>query len=297
MLWLIAQGELATAASFGRDLWLFLWLRGHFREGLRWAAAILARLPATPSPARAAALLTTSILAYGQADYEQAMPFAEQALATFDALDDTWGRVESISMVGLIAAGLKQDERAEQVMEQAVAESLVVGNRWSAAMTLTYWAPIPLNKGQYRRAAELAEQARSLARELGDRIAEYSANYNLALVAQAEGDPSSAQGLFVDALKLALEIGDMGNSVACLKGLGGVAVAQQDFERAARLWGAAAALDANSEVAQYAYTLDKSLYEQMLARARAGLDPARWAQAWEAGRAMNLQQAVNFALG
>lgn len=298
MAWLLAEGDAATAAGLGRALWLFLWLRGHFREGLRWMDAALARLSdTTPSKGRADALVTICVLAYGQADYDRAAPLAEQALAAYEAVGDEWGIAESLAMVGLIAAALQQHERAALFLEAAVPRSLAVGNRWSAAMILTYWAPILLNQGAYRRAAELAEQALGLARELGDRIAEYSARYNLALVAQAEGDVGAARQLFGEALALAVELGDAGNVVSCLKGLGGVAVAQRQPERAARLWGAAEALRSSGEPAQYAYTLDRALYEQMLTRAQAGLDAARWAAAWAAGQAMTQPQAVAYALG
>jgi tetratricopeptide (TPR) repeat protein len=297
MAWLLAQGEAVTAAAFGRALWLFLWLRGHFREGLRWMDETLARLPDAPSRGRADALLTICVLAYGQADYGRAAPLAEQALAIYEGAGNEWGAAESLSMIGLIAAALQQHERAAEFLEPAVARSLAVGNRWSAAMTLTYWAPLLLNQGAYRRAAELAEQALGLARELGDRIGEYSARYNLALVAQAEGDVAAARRLFAGALALAVELGDGGNVVSCLKGMGGVAVADRHPERAARLWGAAEALHSAGEAAQYAYTLDRALYEQMLARARASLDATTWAAAWAAGRAMSQRQAVAYALG
>jgi predicted ATPase/DNA-binding XRE family transcriptional regulator len=295
--WLLGSGAAALAANIGRDLWLFLWMRGHFRDGQRWMAEALAQLPHTPSLGRANALLVLSVLAYGQGDYQQAAPLAEQALAAFEAIEDALGRAESLSMVGMNAAALKNYARAETYLEQAVSAQLAVGNRWAAAMTLTYWAPIPLNHGAYRRAAALAEQARELARELGDRIGEYSAAYNLALVAQAEGNPTAAQQLFSEALALAVELGDAGNIVACLKGLGGVAVAQNRFERAAQLWGAAEALSERTEIAQYTYSLDQTLYRTMLEQARAELPAEVWAAAWNAGRALPQQQAVAYALG
>jgi predicted ATPase/DNA-binding XRE family transcriptional regulator len=297
MSWLLAQGDAATAARLGRAIWVFLWVRGHFREGLRWMAEALAMLPPEPSAARADALLTICVLRYGQAEYAEALPFAEQSLASYEAIGHEWGVAESTAMVGLIAAGLQQYERAARYMEEAVARQLAVGNRWSAAMTLTYWAPIPLNQGAYRRAAALAEQALALAHELGDRISEFSARYILALVAQAEGEMGAARGLFSEALTMAVELGDAGNIASCLKGLGGVAVAQGQPERAARLWGAAEALLAASGGAQYAYTLDKTLYEQMVAQARAGLTPERWEAVWAEGRAMPQRQAVAYALG
>jgi ATP/maltotriose-dependent transcriptional regulator MalT/predicted ATPase/DNA-binding XRE family transcriptional regulator len=296
MAWLLAHSEAARAASFGRDLWLFLWMRGHFRDGQRWMGEALDQLPAAPSQGRADALLALCVLAYGQADYERATALAEQALAEYEAIGDPVGTAESLSMVGMGAAGLKQFERAEPFLERAVPAQLAAGNPWAAAMTLTFWAPIALNQGALRRAAALAEQARTLARELGERIVEYSAAYNLALVAQAEGDSATAAGLFASALTLAVELDDRGNIVACLKGLGGVAVTQGRFERAARLWGAAEALSTAGEAAQYSYSLDRALYAQLLEQVQAGLDPGAWEAVWAAGRALSLADAVAEAL-
>lgn len=296
MAWLIDHGEAATAASSGRDLWLFLWMRGHFRDGQRWMSAALDQLPAAPSQGRADALLALCVLAYGQADYARATALAETALAEYEAIGDASGTAESLSMVGMGAAGLRQFERAEPFLERAVPAQLAAGNRWAAAMTLTFWAPIALNQGALRRAAALAEQARSLACELGERIVEYSAAYNLALVALAEGDPTTAAERFASALALAVELDDRGNIVACLKGLGGVAVTQGRAERAARLWGAAESLSAAVEVAHYSYSLDHALYEQLLARARAGLDPMAWEASWAAGRALAQADVVAEAL-
>jgi predicted ATPase/DNA-binding XRE family transcriptional regulator len=296
MGWLISRGDLAAAARLGYALWLFLWIRGHFSEGQRWMEQILAHLPAPPSLARAHALLTLTVLAYGQADYARAAPLADACLEQYRSINDEWGMALGLCLVALVAAGLAQYERAIPLMEEAVARCLTVGNTWSAAMMLTYWAPIPLNQGNYARAAQLARHALALAREIGDRIGVYSALYNLALVAQTENDLGTAHRLFGEALVLAKDLGDDGNMAACFKGLGGVAAAQGEAVRAAQLWGAAAALLATGETAVYSYTLDRALYEHMVTTARAQLGEPEFQAAWADGAAMSLDHVVSSAL-
>ncbi len=68
MTWLLEQRDLDAAARFGFSLWLFWWMRGHFAEGRRSMAAILAPSQGVSPAGRAWALLTDCVLAYGQGD-------------------------------------------------------------------------------------------------------------------------------------------------------------------------------------------------------------------------------------
>jgi predicted ATPase/DNA-binding CsgD family transcriptional regulator/transcriptional regulator with XRE-family HTH domain len=297
MGWLIAHGDTSTAARLGYALWLFLWIRGHFSEAQRWMDQVLVQLDPAPSLARARVLGVKSVLACGQAHYQQAAPLAEVCLAHYRALDDDAGMAFGASIMGLSAAGLHHYERAVPLLEEAVARCLAVGDKWQAAIMLTIWAPIPLTGGAYLQAAQLAHQGLALAREIGDQIGMYLALYNLALVAQTEGDTSAATGLFREALGLAKIVQDQGNMAACLKGLGSVATAHGEAVHAATLWGAAEALLATREAAAiHAYTLDRVLYEPMVTMARAQLGEPAFTAAWAAGAAMSLDHVTSYAL-
>ena len=83
---------------------------------------------------------------------------------------------------------------------------------------------------------------------------------------------------------------------ACFKGLGGMVAAQGAAVRAAQVWGAAEALLETREAAVYTYTLDRAVYEQMVAVARAQLGEAAFAAAWAAGKAMRVDHAIAYAL-
>jgi predicted ATPase len=296
MRWLIDHGDLEAAARLGYNVWLVCWLRGHFSEGQRWMEQVVAGLPANPSLARAQALLTLTMFAYGQADYVRAAPLADACLAQYRWIKDDEGIAWGLCLVALVAAGRGQVARALPLMEEAVEQCVRVGNTWSAAMLLTHWAPILLHQGNHARAAELAQHALDLARALGDRIAEYAALYNLALVAHAAHDYGTAHRLFGDALVLAQAVGDASNVAACFKGLGGVAAARGATERAAQVWGAAEALLETREAAVYAYTVDRAVYEQLVAAARAQLGDAAFAAAWAAGKALRVDHAIAYAL-
>ncbi len=293
--WLLTQGDYAAVAHIGYSLWLFLWVRGHFRAGQHWMTQVLGHLPDQPSLERGHARLVAAVLAYGQAEYLVAAPLAEASVEDYQAVGNETGIGYALSMVGLIAAGLQQDERATSFMAEAVAMMRRLGDPsslWSAAMVLNYWAPIPLRHGNYAEAASLAQQALDLARRLGDRIGAYSALYLLALIGQANRDLQGAWQRFGDALQLALELGDLGNAAACLEGLAGVLAQQGDDLAAVRLFAAAAGVRVSGEVARYAYTQGDAAVAQAVAELRRRVDTPRFEAAWAEGKALTLDEVA-----
>jgi len=70
--------------------------------------------------------------------------------------------------------------------------------------------------------------------------------------------------------------------------------AEEKPEQAARLWGAAERLRAKIRVP--VSPADKEERDRGVAKVRAVLQEAAFAAAWEAGRAMNTEQAIEYAL-
>jgi hypothetical protein len=77
--------------------------------------------------------------------------------------------------------------------------------------------------------------------------------------------------------------------------LAGVVSAQGQPERAARLFGAAAAT--RRLIGAPLAPTERSRYERLLAAVRAQLDEGTFAAAWAAGRTLPLEQAIAEALG
>jgi non-specific serine/threonine protein kinase len=118
----------------------------------------------------------------------------------------------------------------------------------------------------------------------------------LAAVASAEGDHERAARLLEESLMLSVEIGDESNVAYCLEGLAAVAASEDELERAARLWGAAEALLQANEVMAYPHASDRSVHQRQVTDARVRLETEAWQGAWAQGRAMTLEQAVEYAL-
>ena len=145
-------------------------------------------------------------------------------------------------------------------------------------------------EGEYARAETLIGSSLALLREAGDQRGVTAALVNLGAVAYQQALYVQAQGLWTECLALCAEIGDSQAAAHCLAGLAEIAAAQHLPERAARLAGAAAA---QFEIpASDVEPVDHRAYDRIMAKARAGLDPAVWAEAWAAGHALPLAEAV-----
>lgn len=181
-------------------------------------------------------------------------------------------------------------------MQESADIALELGNRWNAAAMLGFSATVPFGQGDLARARRLAERGLSLAREVGARDILYVTLHPLAAIALAEGDHERAARLFEEGLTLSAEVGEASNVAYCLEGLAAIAASEGRLERAARLWGAAEAILEPIEVIAYPYATDRSLHDRQVAAARERLDQETWTRAWAEGRAMTIEQAIEYAL-
>ncbi len=114
--------------------------------------------------------------------------------------------------------------------------------------------------------------------------------HNLGYTELALGNVERAQDLFTEALNMQIELGNKQGMLECLSGLAGVAGAKRDPHQAARLFGFVIAT-----LEQYGVPMwpaERADFDRNLASARAQLDEAAWEKAWQEGRGLNLDQAI-----
>ena len=114
------------------------------------------------------------------------------------------------------------------------------------------------------------------------------------MVALAEGHDEQAIAWFKESVRLSQEVSDTWVIVQCLEGLAGVASVQGQCQWGALLLGAAETLRLETNSPHHA--ADRAFYERTLAVVKATLGAHEFAAAWEQGRAMSLEQAVECAL-
>jgi predicted ATPase/DNA-binding CsgD family transcriptional regulator len=294
--WSLERSNLQDASRLGWALWLFWWIRGHFAEGRRSMEQALSAEgnAAMPASARAQALFVAGTMACGQGDHRSAEPLLDESAALFRELGDRRGVAYALGSAAVVAITQERYERGIVYSEEATDLFLEVGDKWGAAPMLGCSAVGWLNRGDHGRAKSLAERGLALCRETGDRHGTSIALCTLARVAHAERDHEHARDLFKEGLTVSAELGNEADVVHCLEGLASVDGTEGRVVRAARLWGAAEALLEKIE-AVYAYVPDRSLHRSQVA-ARSQLDEAAWTAAWTEGRAMDTEQAIEYAL-
>jgi non-specific serine/threonine protein kinase len=298
MAWLIGRGGSEEAARLGWALWLFWGIRTHLAEGRRsMERALSARgSVAMSASARAKALFVSGMMANYQGEHLSAEPLVQESLKLFKELEDKVGTAYALSNAGYVALGRGRYQQAIAVIEEAADLFLEEGEKWGAAIELGFLAVAWRNQGDHERARRLAERGLAISREIGERQATTSALYTLAILAQTEGKDERARDLFEEGLRLSAELGNEADVAHCLEGLASMYAAEGEIACAARLWGAEEALLEKLEDALYTYVPDRALHRSQVAAARSQLDEGTWTAAWVEGRAMSLEQAVEYAL-
>jgi hypothetical protein len=109
------------------------------------------------------------------------------------------------------------------------------------------------------------------------------------------GDPSNALTRFQEGVKMSHRAGNIGGVAIGLAGIAGVSQAQGNVQRAAKLCGFAAKF--SNRVSIEWMPAERAYCERAIANARTQLNDPTLAAAWDEGRAMTLEQAIEYALG
>src|SRR5262249_15301614 len=108
------------------------------------------------------------------------------------------------------------------------------------------------------------------------------------------GDYAGARYYFETFLSERCEIGERWGVLWALQGLGTLALAEGEPERAARLWGAS--LVVRESIPHPLSEADRAYYETRRNALRQALGEGALDAAWEEGRALTLEQAIAYAL-
>jgi predicted ATPase/DNA-binding CsgD family transcriptional regulator len=229
-------------------------------------------------------------------DYERAKKLAEESLALSREANDVQGMVESLHILGGASVWRPGgQEQARAYFEEGLAISRgefgspSIGRALLNSVGLTF-----LLQRNLERATALAEEVAALSKEAGDRtLLPLPLNF-LGWVALLRSDLERAEALHKESLALSKELGGSLHTLVFLEGLACTAGAKGEAERAARLFGAARALrEAMGFPLEPAM---RPLEEPYLVGARSQLEESAWTEAWEEGRAMSMEAAIEYAL-
>jgi predicted ATPase/class 3 adenylate cyclase len=289
-----AQGDPRLALELAEAVWRFWKMRGHQSEAQRRFESLLA-LGHDSTVARGHALNAVAGMAVDNGEYETGTLYAEQALAIHRDHGDAWGIARATYMLGYAAIEAGDFEAALPLFEETVTLMGALGYEQYVGMATfnLRWALDEL--GERERAQTLAEENLARARSIGSTNLEASSLESLARYADDDGRYDDALSLKRDALRLNFELGDTQH---VLDGLGRIADTHTHAAHgglAAQLLSASLAL--HEEAAMVVPLYQRRRNEEMLVLLHEQLDDAAFAEAWEAGAKLSLDEAVALALG
>jgi non-specific serine/threonine protein kinase len=230
-----------------------------------------------------------------QGHFAAARALCEEALAISRNLKDPWLIQQSLNGLGNVACHMGEYPAAQSLYEESLAIARERANRVRIAILLNNLGYVTFLQGEYSAARTLHEESLAIRRELNDSGGIAYSLSGLADIALQQGDYRAAGAFSRDALSIRCELGDKMGIAELLEKQAAVIGATGNGLHAAHIGGAAERLREEIEVP---LTEDERLHhDRHMAAARAALaDDAAFARAWQEGRALSLEQAIEISL-
>ena len=267
----------------------FLWAkRGYVAEGRRIAEDALPRL-SDDDPAKPMALVTASLLAVMQGDFEASIAHGERAVTLGQAAGEERPALEGASALGRSLLAVGEEERGLALFRYAAERGPENSRPGLAAIALLNLGYVALLHGELDVADDYLRRSVDLATACGERHGEsrsLAARSSVALEGERLED---ALGFASQSLAIAAPAHDRDNACWALE-LAGCALATTDPERAAQLLGAAGEL--RMALGGSLTGLELAQHERALSLLSASMAPEALATARDVGRKLSLEDSA-----
>jgi len=295
--WSLEREDAETGLRLVGALWLFWHTHGHLSEGRAWLERALSVGGESAPAMRAKALNRVGWIALFQGEYAAAKMLVERSVALYRELDDREGLASALVNLGFVAVlGARDDIPVQPLLDEAMALRPRLMDRRTIANLLILGGLVAGSRREWGPAVALHEESLALYREMRDAQGMGMCLGNLGLIALARAEYAEAAVRLRENLGLARAADDKLAIQYSLLGLAGVATARGQPARAARLWGAAEAVREAAGIEITSLARSGTNYDGYLAEARAQLGEANFAEAWAAGWATPLDEAIVDAL-
>ena len=285
---------------------------------------------------RARALEALSFLRYSQGDNPGALKAGEECIPLARQLGDERLLAISLTFSGSAKGFLGEFEEALAYLEEAVdlarkkgrgfelvmalrtlasftgiahgdyktaeayeAEALVLAkehgeNWWGSAMSMVISARGAVMRGDYARARAYLIECLPAFEQLGDVHRVNMVHSELAHMDRYEGHDEKAEAAYRKTILVWQKLGHRAAVAHQLESFGLIAQKQGKGGRAVRLLGAADSLREKINIPMY--PAERVEYEKALEHLRLGMDAGEFDSGWSEGRAMGMEEAVDYAL-
>ena len=271
-----------------------LWsVHGHYSEGRNRIESILDKSQNASKSARTKALIPAADLAWSQGDLESAAKFYGECLTLSREIGDQRKIAQSCN--GLAITKLNQYEfDIRHLLEESLKIGREFGDKPIVGVALMGLGELSRLEGKNSDARIFYEEIVDEARKGGDAFNLLYALFNLGSVSCMEGKAEKARVRFTESINIAKDLGSIRAVADCLDGFGFAETVLENFEKAAKLFGAAEAL--RESVGFEIQAVDKIFRDHFIGIAKNSIGEFSFSEFENAGRKFSMEEAVKLAL-
>lgn len=289
------ENDAETAIRLTAAIPMFWILHSHLTEGRQWVKAASEHVILnTPSAVRFKLLMGFGVLAKFQGDYKTAQTLFEEGLAAGEATNDLRQIAWSSRHLGAVAYGDGDLRKARKFLEESLNINRRLNDKSGIAHTLCSLGNLTRTEGDAAAARVHYEEALAIFSQLENKAMLSSLQFDLGAIAYGEDDFKEAYSHFSEALPIAQKLGYKTVISYSLDGFAALITKNGESERAAQLAGAADQL--RESVGYETDSLDRNFRDAYTAELRAALSEAAFAEFYEQGRKLKLEEAIKLAL-
>jgi predicted ATPase/DNA-binding SARP family transcriptional activator len=239
-------------------------------------------------------LFNLGAVAYERGDARQARHYLEECLAIRRRLGDQVGAAAALNILGDVALDQGDMQRAHRLLEESLSQRRQLGDKYGLIDDLRGLSQVYLQLGDLSGAQGSLEAALESARELGVAHIIAAVLRELALVSLRKGELEQSPALLWEGLNLSYQHNDQHGMVEGLEALAELLANQGHPQLAAQLLGCAA--DLRASVGPRQTPREQGAATRRMEAICAALGQDQFDQAWEEGRRLPADQAIDLAL-
>jgi predicted ATPase/DNA-binding SARP family transcriptional activator len=293
LLELAARDDRESLVSLVRGLCVFWGNRGDF-EAVGWAEKAVQLADGLPPSVQARAAYDVAMFAIRVRQLTRASSYAELALRLSREAGDPRGEASALRELGIIAGMHGELDRADALSGRSEAMFRAIGDPVGVLTVVHDQAIWAIERRDLVRARALLEESLAASRALGSEPRAAVSVIELGALALMEQRENEAVSLLVQSLESAVRGGLRPTASRALRGLAVVMANRGDAEVAARLLGAAEAVDMQIGDSLLPYEL-VVYWEPVQWVVERSHEPAI-AAAWAVGRRMSEDDVVDYVI-
>jgi tetratricopeptide (TPR) repeat protein len=222
--------------------------------------------------------------------YDDAKGYLEESLSIAREIGDKGRAAMVLEELGTVATGQGDPVTARSYFEQALLLAEEHGNPRTLAAANNALAQLCRMEGDLDTSEKLYEKMLTLSRRIEDRESIAVGLLNLSMVSIGRGLGDRARIMLLEALSIAGEIGSKPAGQSALEVSAGLGALRKEWERAARLFGAAEAQIAQTGLQRD--PADEVFLGPLIVQVRSALGNDVFDKAATAGRALGYEEAM-----